>query len=319
MIYLLAMITFLYNLSPSIKKNLEQIEDLRKQILLTPLFSKKELRLSWEAKLERIYWSLNLSGSFGNKKHFIKVLTNSMINKTTTALDKEIIYYKKTIDYINDYWLASPKMITPKTITELSSIFTKNKPVLSENDLRLFLEYLEPKTEHPVIIAAIAQIQILRARILKVGNGRLSRLFCLLLLYKYGYDFRKLLVLEEYWNKNKEGFESAVENAVKTGNLTLWIEFFTDGVVNQLKKVLTNISSPSSIEGMSNKFFELTDRQKEILNTFDQPDVQITNKKVQKIFKVSQITASRDLSKLANLGLVLLYGKGRSVYYTKTI
>ncbi len=43
----------------------------------------------------------------------------------------------------------------------------------------------------------------------------------------------------------------------------------------------------------------------------------ITNKKVQKLFKVSQITASRDLAKLASVGLLFTHGKGRSVYYTK--
>jgi len=35
------------------------------------------------------------------------------------------------------------------------------------------------------------------------------------------------------------------------------------------------------------------------------------------MFKVSQITASRDLSKLGALGLLFIHGKGRSVYYTK--
>jgi Fic family protein len=49
----------------------------------------------------------------------------------------------------------------------------------------------------------------------------------------------------------------------------------------------------------------------------DRPGTRITNKMVQKHFKVSQITASRELAKLATLGLIISIGKGRSIYYTK--
>jgi len=61
----------------------------------------------------------------------------------------------------------------------------------------------------------------------------------------------------------------------------------------------------------------LNDRQNKILERLENPNLKITNKDVQKMFGVSQITASRDLSKMANLGILLPHGKGRSVFYTK--
>ena len=64
-------------------------------------------------------------------------------------------------------------------------------------------------------------------------------------------------------------------------------------------------------------FWEITTRQKEIMMYLENPTASVTNKTVQKLFNISQITASRDLARLANLGLLLAHGKGRSVYYTK--
>lgn len=68
---------------------------------------------------------------------------------------------------------------------------------------------------------------------------------------------------------------------------------------------------------MAEGFFELNDRQKSILNMLDQPTASITNRLTQKAYKVSQITASRDLAKLTTLGFLFSHGKGRSVYYTR--
>jgi hypothetical protein len=320
MIQLLAMITFAYNLSPEIKKNLEKIEELKRKVLLTPLSIKKELRLRWEAQLERVFWSLSLSGDFGNKKQFIKLLSKNISTVINlNPQEKNIILYKNALDYIKDEWFVSEKSVTPKTIQLLSANFLKSKLAVSENNLRQFLQYLEGKTDHPIVVAAISQIQTIRAHLLSTGNGRLSRLLCLLFLYKNNYDLRHLITLEEYWSKYKEGYDSAVNKAIQTGDLTWWIEFFTQAMIFQINKTLANMERFSILEGLSGRFFEITDRQKDILNLFDQPDVQITNRKVQKIFQVSQITASRDLSKLANLGLLFTHGKGRSVCYTKAI
>jgi len=314
------MITFAYNLSPEIKKNLEKIEELKRKVLFTPLSPKKELRLRWETQLDRVFWSLTLSGDFGSKKQFIKLLSKNISTLVNlNPQEKNIILYKNALDYLKDEWLVSEKSVTPKTIQLLSTNFLKSKLVVSENNLRQFLQYFEGKTDHPIVVAAISQIQTIRARLLTVGNGRLSRLLCLLYLYKNSYDLRHLITLEEYWYKYKEGYDFAVNKAIQTGNLTWWIEFFTQAVIIQTEKTLANMEKFSVLEGLSGRFFEITDRQKDILNIFDQPDTQITNRKIQTAFNISQITASRDLSKLANLGLLFSHGKGRSVYYTKVI
>ena len=86
-------------------------------------------------------------------------------------------------------------------------------------------------------------------------------------------------------------------------------------MLTQLEKV--TYSNLSSEDYLPNSFWQLNDRQKSILGFLENPDATITNKRVRSLFKISQITASRDLTKLANLGLLFAHGKGRSVFYTK--
>jgi len=49
-----------YNISEKFNGYLAKIEKLRTEILLTPLSPKNELRLKWDALMERIVWSLSL-------------------------------------------------------------------------------------------------------------------------------------------------------------------------------------------------------------------------------------------------------------------
>ena len=88
-------------------------------------------------------------------------------------------------------------------------------------------------------------------------------------------------------------------------------------VLIQLKNAYKIVSSSKFQTDLPAAFWKLNDRHAEVMNLLERPGSKITNKKVQKMFKVSQITASRDLSQLVRLGLVFSGGKGRSTFYTK--
>ena len=83
-----------------------------------------------------------------------------------------------------------------------------------------------------------------------------------------------------------------------------------------MEKVLKSVES-INFEPTKLATWKLTERQKKIMEKLENPNIQITNRDVQKMFTVSQITASRDLSKMVNLGILLPHGKGRSIFYTR--
>ncbi len=317
MISLIKVSDLSYNLSSSLTESLQKIEDLRQKILLTPLSAKTETRLRWEAMINRIYWSLVLSGSPLTKAEMVKLLTSEGKKKRFTDEEQEVISYKKALDYISQNWLVTTERITPKVVVTLHDLACPDQLRGGEAPLKQVLDYLQASSENPVVQAGVAQIQLITLAPFSDGNGRTARLLALLFLYKAGFDFRGLLVLDEYFRRDLAAFRQTTENVSKSQSLTLWLEYFAQGVAAQLEKAQEDLTLQRSHLDLPATFWNLNDRQKEILTQMSQPDSTITNKKVQKQFKVSQITASRDLSRLAYLGLIFARGKGRSIYYTK--
>lgn len=311
------MVEFSYNFSSTLKKTIEAVETLRRHILLTPLSAKTELHHRFEAMVNRIYWSFSLSEKSLGKKEILAIVA-SQSKKKLSPLEKEVINYHSALRYIQEYWLVSQKTVTAKTVQTLNEIACKGKLRVAETELTKMLDYLQTAPEHPVVQAAIAQIQCLRISPFTYGNAQTSSLLSHLFLCKYGYDMRGLLVLEDYWRHNLLTYQSFTRvDALKNNNLTLWIEQFAKACVHQLAKVKNDLAMQHFTLDLSASILYLNDRQKEILAVLEAPQSSITNKKVQRLFKISQITASRDLAKLVSLDLLFSHGKGRSVYYTR--
>lgn len=308
-----------YTLSSALKESLQKIEVLHRQILLTPISPKTEQRLKWEATLARIHWSLLLSSNPINKNEVVKLLS-SQTKKKLTPEEEQVINYRQALSYIRQEWLASGSPVTAKAVLSLFEITTGQKAEgfrLVEGSLKPFLEYIQVGSESPIIQAGIAQIQLLSLKLFEDGNGRVARLLALLFLYKHGYDFRGLLVLEEHWRHDLVSFKEATDKALNEGNLTFWLEYFVKGMLIQLEKAQSILSSSRFHTDLPQSFFDLDNRQKNVLTLLEEPGATMTNREFQKLFKVSQITASRSLAKLASLGLLFPHGKGRSVYYTR--
>lgn len=310
------MVEFSYNFSPTLKKSIETVEALHHDILLTPLSPQNELRHRWEAMINRVYWSLNLSENNLGRKDMIKIITTP--KKKLSPEEEDVLNYRNALRYIRENWLVTPRVVTVKTMQTLHNLACSSGDLqIPEATIKQMLDYLQAAPEHPVVQASIAQIQCLRISPFTDGNGRTSRLLALLFLCKQGYDIRGLLVMEEYWRHNLATFRAYTQDASKSGSLTLWIEYFVQACIYQLTKIKQDLASQRFSFELSPSFWHLNDRQKEILGLLEQPEASITNKKVQGLFKVSQITASRDLAKLVSLELLFLHGKGRSVYYIR--
>jgi Fic family protein len=302
------MINFSYNLSLVLKNYLSKVESLRQKILLTPISPKTELRIRWEAMMNRIYWSMIVNGKQLSKSRIVKILSQQAKEKVDKE-EREITKYKNALDYIRQNWLVSDETVSPKTVLMLQELSGYGKFRSSLGTLKQLLDYLQRAPENAIIQASIAYIQILNIAPFTKENTKAAYLLAYLFLYKGGYDFRGLLVLEECWHPDLIIYRS---------NLTPILEEFSKVLANQLEKTADlNLESQAELVGLSASFWELNDRQKAILNYLEQPNLTITNKKVQNLFNISQITASRDLAKLANLGLLFTHGKGRSVFYTR--
>jgi Fic family protein len=255
-----------------------------------------------------------LDGNPLSKKEMLQVLSAS--GKKLSAQQEQVVDYKTASDYINQEWLVNPKVVSPKTILTLHALSCQGKVRTEEVAFGQFLDYLQISKENPIIQAAMAQAYIAILSPFTIGNGRVARLLAQLFLYKSGFDFRGMLVLEEYWLQNRQSMERILSSVSSSGNVTLWLELFTQAVNIQLEKAAKKIDDLRFEAILPATYWDISDRQKYILTKLEQPGNSITNRQVQKHFHVSQITASRDLTKLVALGLIYAHGKGRSVHYT---
>lgn len=307
---------FSYTKSPELSSKVALIESLRSDILLKALSPSHEIELQWNAVLDRIYYSFLYKGNTVTKEHIASLLTPAG-QKKVSPQDKQILKYKSALDYIYYEWLVSDESITTETITTLYRIGFDGKLRGQENEIKKILDYVQVNPEQPIVQAAIAQCLLLDLSPFSEENERFANLVFCLFTYKYGYDFRRMLDPEEYFYQTLFRYNETKSNFSKSSNITKWIEYVTEGAVLQLNKVINNFNSLKNNVRDNQYVLELNDRQKQILSILEQPGLKVSNKDLQDMFKVSQITASRDLSKMANSGLIIPIGKGRSTYYTK--
>ncbi len=93
---------------------------------------------------------------------------------------------------------------------------------------------------HPVLIAGIAQFELVHIHPFVDGNGRTSRLLSTLCMYSAGYDFKRLFTISEYYDRDRQAFYQAIQSVREQNmDLTGWLEFFTKGLATQLDEVKT--------------------------------------------------------------------------------
>lgn len=314
------MISLSYNLSPLLKDRLDRADSFRKEILLTPTPPSLKLKIQWDTIVNRIHHSLILSSEEIKKTDVIKALTSygTDSDKITNPVLQNVINYKKALDNIYHNWLVSRKNVTVRDILILYDTICNGKLIIPSLSFQEILDYIQAHEEHPIIQAGLASIGVLKTQPFSEDNEKFSRLVPYLFFYKYGYDVQGFLEPEGVWIDNKEGYLDSLKIGVNAASVTIWLEFFANSVVLALESVYKSIKSKSSESWeRSDSSSRLNDRQRNILSLIDQPGSTVTNQKVQKKYNVSQITASRDLSRLTSLGLLFHHGKGRSVYYTR--
>lgn len=310
------MIDFSYTVTPLLRNEFEKIESLKKGIILTMLSPKEEIIFRWETLIERIVYSLRVEGREVRKTEIAELI--KLQGKKSLDLEGEkIVEYKKAFDYIQMNWIVEPKLVESKDILKLQGAIISQKTKVESSDIAGALSFIQVNPEHPVVQAALAQMMILRLYGLTNESTRLSCLVATLFLFKTGYDMRRLVNIEEALFNDMSFFRDASGNSLTSNNVSPFLEYFIQTLTLHLERIQKRISEKAFDVPYHSTYFDLTERQKEILISLEEPGARITNKDVQKMFHVSQITASRELAKLTALGTIFPIGKGRSVYYTR--
>ena len=192
-------------------------------------------------------------------------------------------------------------------------------PKLCKN-LLFWIAESEKNKINPIIVAGITHQEIAAIHPFADGNGRTARALATLVLYKQGYDFRRLFALEDYYNRDRQAYYRAINIGKnykeRKVDFTPWLLYFINGFkeeIDNIKSKINVLATKKITGGISSQIF-LSKHQITILDFLDQVG-KITISDVIDILKCPKRTAQLILQKLKKLGIIKQVGKGPSSAY----
>jgi len=146
------------------------------------------------------------------------------------------------------------------------------------------------------------------------GNGRISRLLTLLLLYKYDYKVGRYISLEKIIEESKSSYYETL-NKSSVGwhdgdhNIFIWLDYFLGTLLAAYKEFENRFGTVKNKKG--NKSYRVEQAVKNVLGTFTKEDIR------QACPDVSDSTINRVFRKLKNEGFIEVLGKGRSAKWKR--
>jgi Fic family protein len=200
-------------------------------------------------------------------------------------------------------------------------IYTPPSPLDVSHLMKEFVDWIN-KTEDlsPILIAAISQFQFVHIHPFIDGNGRTARLLSTLILYKTGYDFKRLFTISEFYDKDRPSYYKAVQSVRNNDmDMTEWLEYFVYGLHTQMIEIQEKgkkiVNAEKSVKNLNS--FDLNGRQERIIRYLIINE-QIDNEQCQKLCKSIKRTATRDLSLLVEKQILKRKGEKRGTFYILT-
>ena len=184
-------------------------------------------------------------------------------------------------------------------------IYTPPPPEQVAPLMRELVEWLRADTAiHPVLVAGIAQFQLVHIHPFVDGNGRASRLLSTLCLYRAGYDFKRLFTLSEFYDRDRNAFYAALQGVREHDmDLTGWLDYFVHGLMQQLEEVKARGTSVIRADVQA-KAHDLGVRQAAVLAAIHEAGMLSLGELEPCFPKVSRRSLQRDLKLLLDKKLI---------------
>lgn len=189
------------------------------------------------------------------------------------------------------------------------------------NDLLVWLKQSKKENIHPIIRAGILHLEFVSIHPFTDGNGRVTRLLTQLQLYREDWDFRKILVLEDFYNRDRMSYYNALNSVQgpkykRNADFTSWLEYFTSGFLVEARKAMEQIKSIGfgKVSKKSEQIF--LDKDEIQIMDFLSTTGRITSEDVIDILGIAKRTAQFKLKRLVDNGLLVRHGSTTALFYT---
>lgn len=333
-------------LTPEIVSYLSQIHEFKgaqtvfieiKADALTPLIE--------IAKIQSIEASNKIEGIYTSDERLRALVKDT--TRPKTCAEREIAGYRDVLNTIcenHDYIPLKPSIIlqlhrdlykfegfgaggkykTANNVIEeedtAGNKFLRFKPVqvwetpeAMEELCKAFDEAMAVEQIDPLILIPMFILDFLCIHPFNDGNGRMSRLLILLLLYRAGYVVGKYISIEKLIENTKDSYYECLQQSSKgwhenANDYESFVQYML-GIVTAAYREFSSRVKLITAEGMSKP-----DRVREIIkNTFGT----ITKKEIlERCMDISQVTVQRALADLTESGEIIKIGGGRYTKYT---
>jgi Fic family protein len=334
-----------YEISDKVLKNIKRIAELTFE-LNNKRFSKIVLmQLSQRAREISAYASTSIEGNPLPLTEVREILKNKPAHVRDS--EREVLNYNRSMIWLDEVIKDNKNSLNLKLILEIHKLVTKKLILLSKsgklrqesvfvNDPRLnktvywppdfedvkdllkdllnFIDKNQTKID-PLILAGIFHKQFVIIHPFLDGNGRTVRLATKFLLSKMGLNTFRLFSFENYYNQNISkyfdfvGVKGNYYDVYKKIDFTPWLEYFTDGIVDELLRVSKILAKRNIRPENILKLYH-----QKILNYLKNHDF-ITDKIYSQLTDRAKPTRNQDFNQLIDLNLIERIGKGKATIY----
>jgi Fic family protein len=258
-----------FTITTKINKELVEIERVRGFLDALKLDSDWFVDMQKQALILESHHSTHIEGTALSFEQAKSILEGKKVAGVSRDDEKELLNYKKAMDFISKY-LGKEDPISEGIIRELHKILVKG--VRGENAepgnyrkiqnyvvnsrtrevvytppgpldvphlMREFTEWVNKSVDvSSILVAGIAQFQFVHIHPFIDGNGRTARILSTLILYKTGYDFKRLFTISEYYDKDRPAYYQAIQSVRRRNmDMTSWLEYFVEGLRSQMSEI----------------------------------------------------------------------------------
>lgn len=340
-----------FTINNGILKNIGIIEASREVIDHAPLLPYYEKQFRQDALVRTVHYGTHIEGNELNLDQAEKVLAGQDVVARDRDI-QEVINYRRAMEFLEEI-REKKQAISEEVIKKLHNItvnkilpiekcgeYRQTQVVIKNNqsgevsfrppeasavepqiqDLLAFIDSPQSQDVHPILKSGIVHYELVRIHPFLDGNGRVARALATLILFLEGYDIRKFFSLEEYFDRNAADYYSALQSVAKNnGDLTQWLEYFTQGLAIELSKIKEKVEK-ISVDGklrerLGGKPLLLTDRQLKIIE-YIQKTGYLQNQAFEDLFPmVSEDTILNELKALLKNGIIKKQGVTKASKY----
>lgn len=342
-----------YKVSNLILKYIGKIEASKEIIESAPLVPAYEDRFRQEAIIRTVHHGTHIEGNPLGTGEVAAVLGGERVDARDRDI-QEVLNYREVLKYIDNkgkkeigekdllhiHKLTVNKVLPAATsgTYRLNQVVVKNsktgevsfKPPEADKVKKLVNEFLawlvsdDAGEIHPVLKAGVTHYVLAYIHPFVDGNGRTSRAFATLVLFREGYDIKKFFSIEEYFDRNAKRYYETLQSVsnqkvenLSDRDLTGWLEYFCEGMAEELERVKQKVQKLSldlKLKGRTGQIV-LSERQVKLVEYMETYGL-VSNKQWRTLLRdFSDDTILRDLKDLVKKKLVKKKGSTKGAVY----